>query len=192
MTWYRTLRYHRHLLKCLPAEIHRHTVTEIAQNAALDEESATRAFVASMVWGYGMRGYGAFRTNRILETNEKVGGTLRQAAILARRDGGPEAFGWLAENRLDWLGVASATKYLYFCGVEAQPARALVLDSRVRNWLHRYSDLRVRLDWEVSGYRRYVETVSDWALSLGVEPADVEYLMFADAPRRGSRPLRAR
>lgn len=93
-----------------------------------------------MVWGYGRVGYGAFRTARVLAKNATATRTLREAAGRARRDGGPEAFSWLAKNRLTWLGVAFATKYLYFCNGPSPSAPALVLDRPVQRWLYEHTD----------------------------------------------------
>jgi hypothetical protein len=145
-----------------------------------NEADAVRVFVAAMVWGYGRVGYGPFRTARVLAENPSAPEILLEAAVRARRDGGPQAFAWLARNRLIWLGVAFATKYLYYCsGRSAGPA--LVLDSLVQGWLREHAGWSVRLDWHVPDYERYVQTVSSWAAVLGIAPAEVEYLMFSDA-----------
>jgi hypothetical protein len=84
-----------------------------------------------MVWGHGPVGYGAYRAARVLRENPEAPATLRTVAQLVRRDGGAQAFAWLKKHRLRFLGVAFATKYLYFCsGPEAPPA--LILD-----WVYR-------------------------------------------------------
>lgn len=60
-------------------------------------------------------------------------------------------------------------------------APALVLDRLVQGWLRHHADCEVRLTWHVGDCRRYLELATAWATTLGVAPADVEYLMFADA-----------
>ena len=58
---------------------------------------------------------------------------------------------------------------------------ALVLDRLVRGWLARNADWSLRLDWRVTDYHDYVETVAAWASDLGCDPSEIEYLMFAGA-----------
>ena len=123
--------------------------------------------------------YGAFRAARVLRENRQSPATLCRAAQVVRRDGGEAAFGWLKRNRLHWLGVAFATKYLYFCsGPDAPPA--LIVDRVVQRWLRRHADCHVRLNWHVGDYGRYLETAAAWAGELGITPDEVEYLVFSD------------
>jgi len=179
-TWQTTLPEHHDLLASLPDKLDRATVTAIGARAPESEARAIDAFVAAMAWGYGPIGYGAFRTARVLRENPQSPATLRQAARVVRHDGGEAAFGWLTENRLHRLGVAFATKYLYFCnGPEAPPA--LILDRVVQRWLRRHADTHLRLNWHVGDYRRYLETTTVWAGELGITPDEVEYLMFSDS-----------
>jgi hypothetical protein len=77
-------------------------------------------------------GYGAFRTRRVLLENDKAGERLSEVARIARDEGGPAAFTWMAHHRLRWLGVAFATKYLFFCAAVGKAQPALVLDRLVR------------------------------------------------------------
>jgi hypothetical protein len=104
-----------------------------------------RGFVAAMVWGYGPVGYGAFRTARVLRENDRVADRLMEVAARARDDGGPAAFELLAKNRLHWLGVAFATKYLFFCAAAGPATPALVLDQLVRDWLAENAGWSLRL-----------------------------------------------
>jgi hypothetical protein len=173
----------------VPNPIDRAAVRELCQGASSSPAGAYRGFVAAMIWGYGSVGYGAFRTARVLGENDDAAGTLMQVADQVRRHGGPVAFEWLADRRLRWLGVAFATKYLFFCSPAGTDMPALVFDQLVRNWLAEHAQLSLRLDWRVADYRAYVDTACAWAAELDVEPADVELLMFAlaDASRQGSQ-----
>ncbi|MFF5076245.1 hypothetical protein ACFY36_04290 [Actinoplanes sp. NPDC000266] len=60
------------------------------------------------------------------------------------------------------LGVAFATKYLYFCNAPGS-APALILDSLVQRWLRQHTDCHLRLDWHAGDYTRYLHMVSTWA-----------------------------
>jgi hypothetical protein len=185
-TWSERLPAHRELFDRLPNPIDRSTAQAHVQHA----NRAGRyleAFVAAMVWGYGGVGYGPYRTARVLTSNPPAAAIFRKIARLVGQDSGPDAFAWLASHRLKWLGVAFATKYLFFCHPGDGTRAALVLDSLVSRWLHQHADLRIRLTWRVDDYRRYIDTVTGWAEDLKVTPADVEYLMFADAVAARSR-----
>jgi hypothetical protein len=179
--WQTSLPGHSELFARLPNPISRASVA-IEASVLTAESDAARVFVAAMVWGYGRVGYGPFRTARVLAENLDAPSKLLEAANRVRGEGGPQAFAWLAKNRLNWLGVAFATKYLFYCsGPGATPA--LVLDRLVQGWLRQHADWSVRLDWHVGDYQRYVHTVVDWATELDVAPSEVEYLMFSDAAR---------
>jgi len=140
-----------------------------------------RGFLAAMIWGYGKVGYGPYRTAHVLSDTAGAAATLAEVAGVARDEGGPAAFELLADNHLLGLGVAFATKYLFFCAAAGDGTPALVLDRLVRGWLARNAGWSLRLDWRVGAYREYVETVTSWASELGCDASDLEFLMFAAA-----------
>ncbi|MEU8215596.1 hypothetical protein AB0C47_07490 [Micromonospora taraxaci] len=178
-TWLANLTEHQDLLAELPDRLDRDHVAERGRRAGDGEDEAVQAFVTAMVWGYGRVGYGAFRTARVLRENDDAPRVLREVALRTRRVGGAEAFEWLKQHRLRYLGVSFATKYLFFCS-DGEAAPALVLDGRVQRWLWRHAACHVSLDWNVEDYRRYLCLVTTWARELNLRPAEVEYLMFAD------------
>ncbi|MEV1143473.1 hypothetical protein [Micromonospora sp. NPDC049799] len=178
-TWLPSLTEHQDLLAELPDRLGRDHVTERGRRAGEGEHEAVQAFVTAMAWGYGRVGYGAFRTARVLRENDEAPRVLREVALRTRRDGGAEAFEWLKQHRLRYLGVSFATKYLFFCS-DAEAAPALVLDRRVQRWLWQHADCHVSLDWNVKDYRRYLCLVTTWGRELNLRPDEVEYLMFAD------------
>ena len=167
-------------LSTLPRTISRADVIERCLDAPSGPEQATQAFIAAMIWGYGPVGYGAFRTLRVLSENENSGERLANAARIARDEGGPAAFQWLAHrpNRLRNLGVAFATKYLFFCAATGDAQPALVLDRMVRNWLASNLAWPLSLEWNIDDYREYVESMCGWAEELSVEPGNLEMLVF--------------
>lgn len=178
--WQRTLPTYASTLASLPNPIARPDVAALAADGDRSIDAATDSFIAAMVWGYGRVGYGAFRTAQVLGGNPHVLRTLFEVARRTKVHGGPDAFEYLSRNRLHGLGVAFATKYLYFCSVGSTATPALVLDRLVRNWLAEHAGWRISLDWRVHAYREYVQTVSVWAKELGLQPAEVEYLVFSD------------
>lgn len=179
-SWTRTFSEHRAYLADLPNPIDRSSVAQVCASASSTQEQAVQGFIATMIWGYGRIGYGPFRTARVLSENPESPEVLQQVARRVHTDGGPSAFEWLAEHRLRGLGVAFATKFLFFCGGRPNGAEtALILDRLVRSWLDRNVGWSPRPDWHVADYGRYINVVVAWAAELGVSAADIEYLMFA-------------
>jgi len=167
-------------LSALPQPISRADVTARCIAAAEGTDQATKAFIAAMIWGYGPVGYGGYRTKRVLTENDGAGETLATAARIARDEGGPAAFAWLAQrqHRLRYLGVAFATKYLFFCAAGGHGQPALVLDRLVRDWMSRTLDWPLSLEWDVDDYREYVVRMSAWAAELSIDPGNLEMVVF--------------
>lgn len=178
--WTPRLPEHADFLSSLPDKIGRPDVAARFAGAEGNAEDAVRAFLAAMVWGYGTRGYGAYRTARILASTADAGVRLQETMQITRADGGPAGFAYLAKYRLKGLGVAFATKYLYFCQSELDTVLpAPILDSIVCNWLATNTHWRPRMHWNLADYRRYCDLISAWSAELQEPPPTVEYLMFA-------------
>ncbi|GAA1610830.1 hypothetical protein [Kribbella karoonensis] len=179
--WTARLPDHSEFIKTLPSPIGRDDVTAEFAGGEADDGAALRAFLAAMIWGHGRNGYGAYRTAAILRSAEHAGQVLREAMRTTRAKGGPAGFEYLARHRLRGLGVAFATKYLYFClPADAEVRPAPILDRVVRGWLASHVGWRPRLDWHVDDYSRYSDLVLRWSNQLDESTGTVEYLMFAD------------
>lgn len=201
--------------------IGRTTVTDMAaperlrgEGGSYDPERVLSVFLASMIWGYGMVGYGPYRTQRMLNhgSDDAEYSALAQLVEVAQiaqqtQDGGLRAFEHIAEARsggrsyLKYLGPAFGTKFIYFL-TKASPevATAPVLDSVVAGWIQRNAPEVERLrisSWCTNSYKHYAETLQKWAEDLPrttagrqLEVDDVELLIFQDA--RGISPSDAR
>jgi hypothetical protein len=180
-SWQATFPEHGEYLASLPNPISRADAIGACREAPSGPEAAVRGFLAAMIWGYGKVGYGPYRTAHVLSDTAGAAATLSKVAGVARDEGGPAAFERLADNHLLGLGVAFATKYLFFCAAAGDGPPALVLDRLVRGWLAHNAGWSLRLDWRVDAYREYVETVTAWACELGCDPSELEFLMFAAA-----------
>lgn len=190
--WQKWLPEHAGYIASLPQPISRDDVAVQCAAAPEGPGPATQAFIASMIWGFGPVGYGGYRTHRVLTVNEEASETLARVARIARDEGGPDAFSWLAQHRLRHLGVAFATKYLFFCAGDRRHHPALVLDRLVRDWLLEAACWRLSLEWNVGDYREYVERMSAWAGELAIEPRDLEMVVFQLAANADPRsPWRA-
>ncbi len=76
-------------------------------------------FVASMIFGFGNRGYGPSRTNKMLATTSAVDKIVEADRIL-RTKGAKEAHRYLInrDGRLAWCRTPFITKFLYFDGFD--------------------------------------------------------------------------
>lgn len=108
-----------------------------AVRAAEQSESWAEAFVATQVWGYGVTGYGPYRTRQVL-AQPSAEAVLTKAVSLLVDEGAVAAYEVL--NILDGLGPAFLTKFLYFAGQtlpEVKGPRPLILDSVLAGVLRR-------------------------------------------------------
>ena len=179
--WQEALPRNTEFLRGLPDAVGRTDVIKVCATAAASPADAERGFVAAMIWGYGTVGYGPYRTARVLTANAQAPEVLHHVADVAVTRGGVAAFEALKADRLKWLGVAFATKYLFFCAENGGAGPAPVLDRLVRGWLGDHTGWAPRLDWQLGDYTTYVQAVVAWAGELQMRPADVELLMFRSA-----------
>jgi len=200
-----------------PHQIGRTSVIDLAsperlrgEGGSYDPERVLSVFLASMIWGYGMVGYGPYRTQRVLDhgSDDAEHSALTQlveVAEIAQRteDGGLTDFKHIAKERsagrayLKYLGPAFGTKFIYFLTkASKEVTTAPVLDSVVAGWIQRNAPEveRFRINsWNTESYGRYTETLQQWAEKLSpttegrqLEVDDVELLIFQDA--RGISP----
>ncbi len=110
-----------------------------AVRAAQRSRSWAEAFVATQVWGYGLTGYGPYRTGRVL-AQPGAEDAFAEAVSLLVDDGACAAYERL--RAVDGLGPAFLTKFLYFAGQalpEVKGPRPLILDSVLAGVLRRHA-----------------------------------------------------
>lgn len=175
----------------------------------IDDTAVVRAFLTSMIWGYGLVGYGPYRTERILTRDSAAPDReaieqLVEIAGIAQSKGGVAAFDHVATKRrhgipyLKFLGPAFGTKFLYFLTKASSVPTTPVLDSVVHGWLQQHVPEAGSFSlswWDTSSYKRYVDLLHSWVAELStldgraLDADDLEFLMFSDA--RGQVPLLA-
>jgi hypothetical protein len=109
-SWAREFATHKDFLDSLPDYVDRAEATRHAREADTPN-GAVRAFLATMIWGYGPVGYGPYRTMRVLRENPDAAERLAAVARIARNEGGLAAFTAIAAQPLRYLGVAFGTKW---------------------------------------------------------------------------------
>ena len=186
--WLAAFPANQELWAALPNRLGRVDAVAAAQSAHASEARAVDAFLVAMAWGYGNVGYGPWRVQRCLSTNQAPAKLLDAAQSLL--SGGPLA-GYAAlgaQDRLIGLGPAFGTKYLYFVSKASSAPVALILDRLVARWLREHAGLSINpVPWHTPNYHRYLETVGAWANELSVAADDVELCIFRDVAGGGGQ-----
>ena len=160
--------------------ISRDAVFAVAADAVRGEASPTALFVASMMWGFGPVGYGAWRTKQMLQSGDSAPRLYR---VLDRVTAGGATEGYSAlatSERIRGLGPAFGTKYLYFAGFRtgAEP-RPLILDRVVADWIAKSTDLRLNpWKWDTTTYATYLHTIRRWSDTCDRAPDVIEHAIF--------------
>lgn len=178
------------LIQKYPQQISRANIVSLVHQVSTGSESACKVFLASMLWGYGTVGYGAYRTSIMLE-NENSRKIIEESFRLVSVGRYIDAYKMFA---LPKCGSAFFTKYFYFVGLGTKVTPLpLILDSVVANSL-------VQLGVDISflarfiknpegkitsmgkyaeGYSQYVEIMNTWANEIGCRPDSIEKWLFA-------------
>jgi hypothetical protein len=183
----------RSILEKLPNPIDRGGVLE-SFKLIHDPDSALDAYIASYLWGYAGTGFGPYRAERVIRLNtdpengKRFAAELHTLAEIAMTDGGTAAFEHVVGKRrvdrkfFDQWGPAFATKFISFATKASdQVPTTPILDSVVAGWFRNHSKEigPLWLNWNsVGSYRRYTECMAGWAEELGIEPEQVEQLIF--------------
>jgi hypothetical protein len=172
------------LIQKYPQSISRSEIAELAKN-----KNARKVFLATMLWGYGTVGYGAYRTS-IMVGHKNSENIIEKSFDLVSAGKYILAYKMFA---LPMCGAAFFTKYFYFIGLGSKISPLpLILDSVVANSL-------VQLGIDISmlarftknsggkitsirkytdGYLRYVEIINNWAGEIGCRPDSIEKWLF--------------
>lgn len=161
-----------------PGVITRADLAAISRGVSESQRPAEHLFLATMIWGFGTRGYGPYRTEKMLKDLKgrtrltKTIEHLKQGEIIKAYDG----------FHVTVCGPAFFTKFFYAVGLGAAlDPMPLVLDSvvmaslqdleqdgeldaaqlvRGHSTVHRFSE----------GYARYVELLNGWARIIAAAP----------------------
>lgn len=136
-------------------------------------------FLASMAWGFGTTGYGAYRTARIID----AAGLARVDEAITRLQEAagesPEA-AWLAMHKaakLKHLGPAFATKIAYFSQGPDAHRPPLIADMNT-SWGFWSLTKIEKTAYFLAGYLQYVDQSFAWADALGCRADTIEYALF--------------
>lgn len=139
------------------------------------------SFVAAMIWGHGVRGYGARRVDDILAAAGKgLNARLDGIAAAARQDAAAAWDAFTTTHKLAGLGPAFGSKFAYFVAfAEGLPKVALpplIVDLNT-SWAMWDLVQLARSVERRDGYLDYVRLVMDWAGS-DWRPDEIEWALF--------------
>lgn len=167
------------------AHISRADLFGMAEPALADGQGALRLLWHSLVWGSGSaRRNDPRRISSVRADPQGVGELLRHAARTSRTDP-VVAFNLLrpGRNAIKQLGPNFFTKFLYFAGGGEPGHRALIVDRRVRETLHRETQRKEFLgqgNYGPGTYLAAVEQLEAWARAVSTP----ERIVAADEVER--------
>lgn len=159
----------------LPDQLDREEV-RAAVGTALARDDVIGAFLPCMAWGFGRVGYGSHRVTTMLAVGERHVTEKLSPVVQAAAAGDPVgAYELLAStSRLDGLGPAFGTKFIYFVD-----RRGLILDRIIAASLANVGALSINpVRWDSVTYADYLALMRGWARQLLLQPDELEQVLF--------------
>ena len=168
-------------IRSLPIALDRVELRKIANNQEIDVKSK---FLATMIWGYGDRGYGPYRVNRIFETSTSLD-TIQIAYDCCQESRPLEAYKVFQINKLKGFGPSFGTKFISFMTPKEEPAP--ILDSLVSKWIKEFGPMDCKFpdrrytQWDIDVYSSYLNYVTQLSNKHLCHADLVEQLIFESA-----------
>lgn len=174
--WIAAFPQHTNLFSSAPQLLTRDFVGEKAQHLIKTGDPLS-AFLISMAWGYGMTGYGRYRTNKVIR-NAGFLEVLKNSGELAISGDPISAFKVFEIAKPSGIKVAFATKYLYFAS-RGLTREALILDSIIVKYLkvstgYKYKLMQFRSD----DYAHYLDFMEAQAKANSISAGNLEEAIF--------------
>ena len=174
--WIISFPEHAQLFTDAPKVLTRDFVGKKAQERIKDGDPLS-AFLISMAWGYGMTGYGRYRTAKVIR-NHGFLEVLRKSGELAMAGDSISAFKVFEVAKPSGIKVAFGTKYLYFASRE-QSREALILDSIIVKFLKSSTGYKYKLmQFRSDDYAHYLEFMEKQASAHNISAGNLEEAIF--------------
>lgn len=167
----------------LPTLLDRRLIREIFEN---DTHAPEAKFATVMIWGYGVVGYGSYRTKKMFGSADFLP-KIEESYRLSRSGNFLDAYKYLSKNKIESLGPAFGTKWISFSSPSSSPAP--IYDSFVAKWFGYFApevfgvNSNSSLLWNLKTYATYAAWMQEQAQILSVKIDDLELLIFQDAMR---------
>ncbi len=181
--WKKDLPHLSGFIQELPTKLDRNLIKEVFEN---NEYGLEAKFATVMIWGYGVVGYGSFRTKKMFASAD-FQSKLEKSFQLSQSELPLEAYRFLSINRIQMLGPTFATKWISFASPQSNPAP--IYDSFVSKWFQHFAADAFTpipissLLWNVRTYSKYLSWMQIQAHSFNMKSNDLELLIFQDALR---------
>lgn len=174
--WATEFKIYKDLFLSAPDLLDRPTVAKICQKS-LNDDKYIEAFLITMAWGYGTRGYGRYRTRKVLE-NPNFELLIQESGKFASSGLPIAAVSLFEKIQPKGIKIAYASKYLYFASYGSQ-RETLILDSFIEKFLKEKEGLRLKLSkFDSKNYETYLEFMESKATSYGIKPGILEEAIF--------------
>jgi len=138
------------------------------------------AFLVVMIWGFGFRGYGRFRSNKIME-DKAFKGSLKKTIEALDKGDVFGAYEHLIENGPDGLGCAFGSKFLYFAAAKKMENYPLIIDSLVCTAINNSGLARVAVQsLKADKYFELIKKFHEAAAFYEIQPDELEELLFTN------------
>lgn len=163
-------------------EITRNHVVKSFKQFYQGEKDYLFPFVMTMIWGFGNSGYGTFRTNKYLGSNENKVIIKRSFNYIADGDI-KKAYHLLM--KINGLNVSYVSKLLYFATrAKEQKYYTLIFDLRVARSLVKLSNPQISNILQISPSTKYIDfnnyncIIHQWAKEFESEAENIEMFLF--------------
>lgn len=174
--WITAFPQYANLFSTAPKLLTRDFVGEKAQQLIKTGDPLS-AFLISMAWGYGMTGYGRYRTNKVIKNTGFID-VLKRSGELAMTGDPVSAFKVFEVAKPSGIKVAFATKYLYFAS-RGLTKEALILDSIIVKYLKESTGCRYKLmQFRSDDYADYLDFMEVQARANSISAGNLEEAIF--------------
>ena len=138
------------------------------------------AFLVVMIWGFGFRGYGRFRSNKIIE-DKAFKSSLKKTIEALNQGDVIGAYEHLIENGPDGLGCAFGSKFLYFAASKQMENYPLIIDSLVGTAINNAGLARIAVQsLKADKYFELIKKFHEAAAFYEIQPDELEELLFTN------------
>ena len=138
------------------------------------------AFLVVMIWGFGFRGYGRFRSNKIIEDKNFIS-SLEKTVMALNKGDVISAYENLIENGPDGLGCAFGSKFLYFAAPKNMENYPLIIDSLIGTAINNAGLSHIGVQsLKADKYFELIKKFHEAAAFYEIHPDELEELLFTN------------
>lgn len=149
-------------------------------SSCLTKGELEEAFLVVMIWGFGFRGYGRFRSNKIIE--DKAFKSSLENTVEALNNGDLiSAYEHLIENGPEGLGCAFGSKFLYFAASKKMENYPLIVDSLISTAINNGGLGHIAIsNLKAAKYVELIKKFHEAAAFYEIQPDELEELLFTN------------